>query len=354
MKIHHSASEIYSFLKSATKGRFLTPDRIAVPRRPVSLGGELWGITTYFNPVGYLNKLEHLKLFCDGVRAQGLKLLIVEAAFNQDPFVLDQSLANMIIRVRPQDILWQKERLLNIALDNLPPTCDKVVWLDADIFLENSDWVHETSRLLEEFVAVQPYDVAWWLPNGVQSPPPDCSGDGFVNIADGLSYVHARSPDRYSSGYVGHPGFAWAIRRDVLRKHHFYDRLILGGADLVMCWGMYDHLLRMSMQWWLGNCSQSQIRDLSTWKERFHADVQGSVFFVGGRAFHMWHGTLENRRYHERQLHLQEADFDPQGDIALDGELCWRWHSHKPDLHRRASDYFRQRQEGPVSQKSLV
>ncbi len=331
-------------------GHLFTSDRIVVPRQPASLGGELWGITTYFDPVGYVNKLEHLKLFSAGVRSQGLKLLIVEAAFHQDPFVLDESLADMIIRVRSQDTLWQKERLLNIGLDRLPPACDKVAWLDADIFLENANWVSETSRLLEEFVAVQPYDVACWLPEGAESPRSDCSADGFVSVEHGLAYVHAQSPDLYSSGYIGHPGFAWAARRDVLRKHHFYDRLILGGADLLMSWGMYGHLLRAPMQVWLGDFSQAEIRDLSAWKERFHLDVQSSVSFVGGRAFHLWHGSLENRRYIERQLLLKEFDFDPQRDIALDAEMCWRWNSDKPDLHRRVKDYFAQRKEGAVSQ----
>ncbi len=316
----------------------------------VSLGGELWGITTYFNPAGYRNKIDHLKLFCEGVRSQGLKLLIVEAAFHSDPFVLNESLGNVIIRVRARDTLWLKERLLNIGLDNLPSACDKVAWLDADIFLENADWVRETSKLLEEFVVVQPYDVAWWLPKGSRSPPSDCSGDGFVSIVHGLSYVHAQNPERYSTGYVGHPGFAWAARRETLGKHRFCDRMILGSADLVMCWGMYDCQLRTSMPSWLDKfCSQAQIRDLSAWKERFHADVQGSVSFVSGRAFHMWHGTLEHRHYHERHLLLKEVDFDPYRDIALDSEGCWRWSSDKPRLHKGVGDYFAQRQEDPIS-----
>ena len=32
-------------------------------------------------------------------------------------------------------------QLLNIALDNLPRTIDKVMWLDSDLIWLNDDWV---------------------------------------------------------------------------------------------------------------------------------------------------------------------------------------------------------------------
>ena len=42
-----------------------------------------------------------------------------------------------------------------------------------------------------------------------------------------------------SKRIVGHSGFAWAYRADLLRKHGFYDRNIIGAGDVVMSWAMY-------------------------------------------------------------------------------------------------------------------
>src|ERR1700753_3038699 len=99
--------------------------------------GDIWGVTAYFNPAAYSNKQVHLRIFSERVRRQGLKLLIIELAFGNALHVVDERLADRVIRVRSNSVLWQKERLLNIALKQLPPECDKVVWLDADILFQN-------------------------------------------------------------------------------------------------------------------------------------------------------------------------------------------------------------------------
>lgn len=62
-----------------------------------------------------------------------------------------------VIHVRAKDILWQKERLLNLALAHLPAVARKVAWLDADLLFEDPSWACETSRRLDTFPVVQPF-----------------------------------------------------------------------------------------------------------------------------------------------------------------------------------------------------
>ena len=80
-------------------------------------------------------------------RQQGLPLVVVELTFgNTAPFsLLDQQDAEVLVqrRTQPSNVLWQKERLLNIALEHLPDNCTKVVWLDADTFFTNPNWVRK-------------------------------------------------------------------------------------------------------------------------------------------------------------------------------------------------------------------
>lgn len=143
-----------------------------VPAQPRHLPGELWGITTFYNPAGYTNKMTHLRRFAHGVRAQGLRLMVVELAFGDAPFEVPAGLSDRLVRRRAESVLWQKERLLNIGLRDLPTACDKVCWLDADLIFENDDWASETSRLLDSYVVVQPFESACWLPKGATAAPP--------------------------------------------------------------------------------------------------------------------------------------------------------------------------------------
>ena len=65
------------------------------------------------------------------MHSQGLQLLCVELVFGDattSPFQLNASDCEILIQRRTGagNTLWQKERLLNIALENLPNSVDKV------------------------------------------------------------------------------------------------------------------------------------------------------------------------------------------------------------------------------------
>ena len=307
--------------------------------------GDLWGITTYFNPVQYTNKPNLLKCFSDAIRQQGLKLMVVEMAFNDEPFVFSPSVADKLVQVRSSCVLWQKERLLNIGLKHLPVTCGKVVWVDADLRFGNERWVSETAELLEKFNIVQPYNIACWLPPNIQALPPYPSANQFQEIRHGIAYVQNQPFKRGID--PGHWGFAWAARREILDTHGLYDRFIVGGGDLAMAWGMYSHIPGIDRDQWLERlCSKAQIADFMEWREAICKTWNSNISFTNGPIYHWWHGSSSDRNYALRHLMLKEADFDPRSDIAIDNSGCWAWNSHKPELHRKVRDYFCARNEG--------
>ena len=110
--------------------------------------GKFIGITTFFNPGRHQNKVDNFRKFRQSVAAQGLQMLCVELVFGHTtPFQLRGANSNdnnkqqddgnsepppvdcdILIgkRTTSDNTLWQKERLLNIALENLPHTVDKV------------------------------------------------------------------------------------------------------------------------------------------------------------------------------------------------------------------------------------
>src|SRR5262245_37018879 len=68
----------------------------------------LWAITSYFNPARYRRKLQNYRVFRERL---AVPLVTAELAF--DGFDLDAGDAEVLVRVRGGDVLWQKERLLN-------------------------------------------------------------------------------------------------------------------------------------------------------------------------------------------------------------------------------------------------
>jgi hypothetical protein len=313
------------------------------------LNGQLWGVTTHFNPAGFGVKLRNLELFAKRVREQGLKLLIVELAFERNPFQVPRECADRVLQVRSNSVLWQKERMLNIALDQLPEECEKVAWLDGDILFTNDSWVGEASRLLEEYRVVQLYQSAAWLPRGVIDTCLDCAKNDSV-LHQKLGVAFAKRCFQGNSGVIlrpelVHPGFAWAARRSILRSHSLYDKCIVGGGDFYTMLGMYRDSKALAEPNVGRYLCRKQLIDLAAWTDKFHSDVASDVAFTPGSVLHLWHGSLLNRSYVERCEILREFDFDPATDITLNDEGCWEWSSDKPELHRRVREYFASRKE---------
>src|SRR5690349_10101249 len=94
----------------------LGSDVSSVPR------SRLWAITSYFNPLDYRRRRQNYRAFRERLP---LPLLTVELAYRSPELAAGD--ADLLVQLRGRDVMWQKERLLNIAVARLPPECDRVV-----------------------------------------------------------------------------------------------------------------------------------------------------------------------------------------------------------------------------------
>ncbi len=305
-----------------------------------SLAGSIWGITTYYNPASYSNKLVNYRKFHSGLQRQGLKLVTLELAFGDSDFELHNEDADILIQKRTTSVLWHKERLMNIGLEALPPGCDKIVWLDADILFFDDDWVAKTCELLEKYVVIQPFSHVVRFPKGIYLP----NDRDHEKIRKGDPEYHGFAYSYKSHSHVfkvKNSGLAWAGRRSVFRKHGFYDKLILGTGDRFMAGAFMG--FRYTDDY--GRFTQTMLDDQDQWIDRIYKIVQGSVYYQEGIIGHLFHGTLRNRKYHKRTNVLKKYAFDPFNDIVPDEEKIWKWASGKEDFHREVKEYFLSRRE---------
>jgi hypothetical protein len=319
-------------------------------------GGELWGVSAFFDPFDAHPTLAVLEKFSAGVRAQGLPLLIVELAFGATPYRIPASMADRIVRLRSDTILWHKERLLNLGFSCLPAECRYVAWLDADILFENNEWVSDTIGRLATHCFVQPFETACWSDASGVPPPPGLSigvGEGYELPSLASTLEKAIDRRRVLAHYLlhGHTGFAWAAHRDVITRHGLYDQAILGGGDVINAHGLAgdDDFLR-GLNLYCRELAPRERESIGSWGRGIAAETGGRIASIPGRAVHLYHGSTSNRGYLERLKILRESDFDPECDIATDAEGCWRWNSDKPILQQRVRDYF----VGRAHQPSIV
>jgi len=297
----------------------------------------LWAVTSYFNPCRYRRRLANYRVFRRHLQSP---LVTVELSFDGQ-LQLQPGDADVLVSITGRDVMWQKERLLNVALGHLPAECDMIAWIDCDIIFLNSEWGTAAQDALNCHDAVQLFDTIDSLG--------EREGDAPVESFD--SFCKAFMAGRVSPEVVGaedirpfrvRSGFAWAARREFIQRHSLYDACIIGSGDrafLGALIGSFDpvvHYLQMN---------RPRAEHYLRWAKPLHDAVRGNIGFCPGTVQHLWHGDRANRRYHARHVGLATYDFDPSDDIAIDDGGCWRWNSDKPEMHRFVRDYFSARLE---------
>ena len=209
----------------------------------------LWAVTAYYNPAGYRRRLDNFHAFRKNLKAP---LVVVELA-TEGEHQLGHELGDIVIRLTGDSHIWQKERLLNIAIASLPRHVKYVAWIDCDVSFETVDWVEQAIYKLEssggvlqlfETVIHCPRD---YNPRGSESFLSIDTENLFREIscasiaAKGKykfqknTFARERADQKVAIGdnSAESPGHAWAARVSDLRNVGIYDANIIGGGDSI-------------------------------------------------------------------------------------------------------------------------
>src|ERR1700722_14017478 len=89
------------------------PKAIRAPERYVP-ADDLFVISTYYNPQGVQTRKDNIAGFIRRLQRSGMHWIVIECAFQEQAFHLPAS--ENVLHVRGEDVMWQKERLLNLAI----------------------------------------------------------------------------------------------------------------------------------------------------------------------------------------------------------------------------------------------
>lgn len=231
--------------------------------------------------------------------------------------------------------LWQKERLLNLAVEHLlPDSCDAIAWIDMDVRFDNPDWRKHALHILSHNHVCQLWSHSYEL-----------QGADLKEIRPSVCYGFTQNdPQCFHLGHF-HPGFAWAMRRDTFQQiGGLLETNVVGNGDTHMTRGFLNSDL-----WTDRFMSPAWKADADTWKARAAAITQHRIGCVPGALIHHWHGDRSKRKYVERLQYLGDYDYDPATDLqyASNGLLEWTDHalSVKPEMAARVKGYFDERRQ---------
>lgn len=311
---------------------------------------DLWAITAYFNPMHWRRRRDNFRQFRQALR---LPLVAVELGYHGQ-FDLAPADAEILLQFPGADVMWQKERLLNLALAAVPSHVGKILAIDSDVVFARDDVWPEVSRALEGAPLLQPFSQVYYLPPDhaldfrlIEEVHSASFGIGALR-AQGHTTLALCNPDWRNPNDLPPVsyGLAWAFRRELFAERGFYDRWIIGGGTRVHCFAAGGHAQEAAdaMQF-----TPSMRDHFCRWVEGYHADVRDRWGILPGAVAHLWHGTTAGRKFRQRYADFAAFGFDPARDLALDSNGVWRWASEKPAMHGYLRDYFAGRQEDGVT-----
>jgi hypothetical protein len=320
----------------------------------MTIPDHLWALTTYFNPAGWRRRRQNFDAFR---RSLKVPLLVVEYSQHGN-FELGPTDADLLVQLRGGNVMWQKERLINIGLKELPACAEYIALLDADIIFCSQDWQKRSVDQLKNVAAIQPFKNVIHLNKAAtteflttKDKTPEVKRNSVEIREYSIAYLQSTnqpiSKGRHECQAGEHsaaPGVAWVVRRSLFKEAGIYDKAILGGGDRALLGGLLG-----DPHEYLGILPASLHAHLKTdyleWTHDISMKTGKKVGHIDGDVIHLWHGSISNRRYTERYTILADHHFDPNTDLAQSSSGAWAWGSCKPLLHRAVNNYFLARQE---------
>lgn len=327
-----------------------------------STSAPLWVITTFYNPAGYRRRFDNFKAFRKHLNAPLLVVELAQAGQHQ----LNPDDADIVLSLTGESRIWQKERLLNIALAHLPPHVEFVAWVDCDVLFERAEWPQLAAQHLErQGGMLQLIDYSVHLPEHLdartvslqacRSATPILTG---ISIAKALrtgvfddneiKLIRAREAAKLNNFYPSIDmhncyGMAWSARRAVLDKCGFYDTNIIGGGDAIQ---VFSAIGKLEDYWNTRVHAPKMQHYAGLWAAK--AKAAGLFDHVGSidqSLYHLWHGSFSNRNYRGRHAILVKHDFDPLTDIRMAENGTWEWTNPQGELALEVDRYFFSRKE---------
>jgi len=159
----------------------------------------------------------------------------------------------------------------------------KLMFIDSDVAFSNAHWLEETSKQLDSFKVVQPFSEIWWseeLANDEHK---------YFSASLGKSLANALKTGQRVNIRIHAPGYALSMKRS------FFDSII--GIDVLPSNG--------SDAWfWLKNLPPCVVVKSSLEVPLLGSDYSyaldpDDVSYANNIAFHIRHGSLIGRKYHE-------------------------------------------------------
>ena len=227
-----------------------------------------------FNPAGTKRILMNYLYTKTHLESQKIPTFTLELVYDgRTPEIPDA------VHVTSKSYMFHKENLYRILETKIPKRYTKLAFLDCDVLFDDASWYYKTSKLLDTYDVVQPFETAHWL---------DLTYSNIVLTRNTILYLKDKTWN-----FDHHPGFAWCMKRRWYNEVGFFDYAISGSGDTLSTAAWLDKTFPSKFQ----SLPRSIQSEYTKFRRLPHPEV---TYLEGETIYHLYHGSRAKRKYADR------------------------------------------------------
>ena len=288
-------------------------------------------IVVISNPCLFIRRYQLFKEFICRLEKEesNINIFIVEMIYNNQEYMVTSSDNPNHLQLKTEIPLWHKENMINVAVKKLLPKDYKAfAWIDADIEFDSSTWVSDTLKLLNgTFDIVQLFSHCIFM---------DKDGSTLNNF-NSNGYIHFNKILIKTVNDYSHPGYAWAITRELYEKiGYLFDKSILGGGDRIIINSIFNNI---------NTFKKDYSKELFNSINNYSKELDFKYGYTPGIIKHYYHGERKNRQYTNRQLLYKKYNYNPNIHITYKNDILVPTDKFPKELINDIFKYFKERNE---------
>ena len=293
------------------------PDKYVLPKEI----DEVELVTFHFNLTQSKNMTRTYKIWIESLKNIAPHIKCYEIVYDNREPEIEGSI--VIPACSEKNCMWQKESILNLAIEKADPNKKYFAWIDHDECFSSPTWLDETITMIKNGIDfVHLFRKNYYL-------------DKTFSV---LNHVHSRAytyktgssdNEKETHNTAGAPGLGWAATLKPLKEITPLPNTLVGSGDEFLAEGV------MRSTNWDGSFTQMGIslaeHEIHTQNIEYAKQMQKQVgewvnmamnkyfnsAYCDTKTYHLYHGHLHKRQYDTRYNIFKQGKINPEQDIFV-------------------------------------
>ena len=222
---------------------------------------------------------------------------------------IDFEMPCRVVSIDEKEKKWSKESILNRIMDKIET--EYIIWIDGDLIFEELSWLRKIEEVVGDCDFIQLFENIKYLnESGEVHETYKSTVYNIVNERRGTIFDKVA---KFENRIDFKPGGAWLGRTEILKKNKFFEKMYVGGGDVIFLYGIFGILDGTTLKR-IEKSNKIIYQKSIDWIKKF-SDSSYKVDYRPYTINHLFHGEIKSRNYSGRYKLLK--NYTEQEEVSI-------------------------------------